>query len=44
MGDAEERGESSEVAQGHPPISTSSEAGGRLGTGMRFGFDGKAEM
>ena len=42
VGDAEDGGESPGVSQVHVSMSTSSD--GRVGTGMRFGFDGKAEM
>ena len=44
VGDAEERGESPEIAQGNASISTSSDAGGGTGIAMGCGFDGKAEM
>lgn len=42
VGDAEERGESSGVAQGCSYIPASSDPGGGAGAGI--GFDGKAEM
>ena len=43
VGDAEERGESSEVSHGYASISTSSDSSGVTGTGMGFGLDGKPE-
>lgn len=44
VGDAEERGESSEVSQGYASMSTSSDSDGVTGTGMGFGFEGQLEM
>ena len=44
VGEAEERGESSEVSQGQASMSASPDSCGVTGTGMGFGFDGKAEM
>lgn len=43
VGDAEERGESSEFSQEYASMSTSDSCG-VTGTGMGFGFDGKPEV